>query len=111
MKRIFIESQGFSKRVDEFGGLSLLRAIQTDILKNPESGDIVAGLGGVRKMRMPDSRRGKGKRGGLRVMYLDLSDRNKTYLLLIYGKDESEDIAPEERKAIRNLVAYLKLEN
>lgn len=111
MKRIFIESKGFSKRVDEFGELSLLRAIQADILKNPESGDIVAGLGGVRKMRMADSRRGKGKRGGLRVMYLDLSGRNKTYLLWIYDKDESEDIAPEERKAIRNLVAYLKLEN
>ena len=111
MERVFVEAEGFRKRVNELGDLSLLKAIQIEILKNPEVGDMIPGLGGVRKMRMSDVRRGKGKRGGFRVIYLDLSDREKTYLLWIYGKNEAEDISPEERRAIRNLVAYLKKEN
>lgn len=111
MKRIFIESQGFSKRLDDAGGVSLLTSIQAEILKFPEAGDILAGLGGVRKLRMADPRRGKGKRSGFRVIYLDLPDRSKTFLLWIYGKNDAEDISPEERKVIRNLVACLKREH
>lgn len=111
MKRLFIESEGFRKRLDKLGGLPLLTAIQSEILKNPEAGDILAGLGGVRKMRMADPYRGKGRRGGFRIVYLDLPDRKKTYLLWLYGKNESEDISSDERKVIRNLVAYLKKEN
>ena len=38
-------------------------------MKNPEAGDVIQGAGGLRKMRFADSRRGKGKRGGLRVIY------------------------------------------
>ena len=59
-------------------------------MKNPEAGALVAGTGGVRKLPAPDPSRQKGKRGGLRVLYLDLPDRERTYLLYLYGKNEAE---------------------
>lgn len=59
-------------------------------------------------MRVADPTRGKGKRGGLRTLFLDLPEKEKTYLLYLYGKDESEDISPNEKKAILSLVKILK---
>ncbi|MBI2339814.1 MAG: type II toxin-antitoxin system RelE/ParE family toxin [Deltaproteobacteria bacterium] len=110
MRRLFIEAEGFRKRVDALGGLALLADIQSEILKNPGTGKVVPGLAGVRKMRTADVSRGKGKRGGFRVLYLDLPGREKTYLLWIYGKNESEDISSDEKRVIKDLASYLKKE-
>lgn len=110
MRRLFIEAEGFRKKVDTVGGLPLLAGIQNEILKNPNTGKIIPGLGGVRKMRMGDMARGKGKKGGFRVLYLDLPEREKTYLLWIYSKNESEDISADEKRIIRNLASDLKRE-
>jgi len=63
MRRLFVEAGGFRKRVDALGGFSLLASIQSEILSRPDIGTIVQALRGVRKMRMPDVERGKGKRG------------------------------------------------
>lgn len=71
----------------------------------------MAGTGGIRKLRIADPSRKKGKRGGLRILYLDLPDCKKTYLLYAYGKDEAEDISPAEKKIIKDLVNQLKKEN
>ena len=114
MKRLFIESEIFRKQIDDLINRnkdhSLLQTIQNEILKNPEKGNLIPGLGGLRKIRIKDSFRGKGKRGGLRVTYLDLSMREKTYLIWVYGKNESEDISSEEKELIRHLVENLKKE-
>ena len=69
---------------------------------------MIPGSGGVRKLRAADPSRRKGKRGGLRVLFLDLSDRYRTYLLYVYGKGEAEDITADERKQLRALVGILK---
>jgi hypothetical protein len=60
---------------------------------------------------MPDASRGKGKRGGLRVIYLDLPDKETTYLLFIYGKDEADDLTATEKKIFKELVSRIKGEN
>jgi len=80
MKRIFIETTAFRKKVDE-GGPEFLRKIQEELLKRIDSGAVMRGTGGIRKLRIGDSSRGKGKRGGLRVIFLDLPDVEKTFLL------------------------------
>ncbi|MFZ4403253.1 MAG: type II toxin-antitoxin system RelE/ParE family toxin [Pseudobdellovibrionaceae bacterium] len=87
------------------------RQIENDILNNSEVGDIVSGTGGVRKFRMADESRGKGKRGGIRVLFLDLPHVQKTHLLFLLKKGESEDITADEKKAIRDLVVILKKES
>jgi hypothetical protein len=108
---VFIESQAFTRRLDRLAGAAadqVLRQIQEDLLKNPEKGDLVEGLGGVRKARCANPVRGKGKRGGYRYMHLYLKHRDNIHLLFLLDKDEQEDLTTEQRKNLRLMVAELK---
>ena len=67
------------------------------------------GLGGIRKARAADPGRGKGKRGGLRYLYLYFMSDQEVYLLYLFDKDELEDLTPEQRKLLRDLAAESKL--
>jgi len=60
------------------------------------------------KARSSNPARGKGKRGGYRYMYLHLEHRGHIHLLYLLDKDEQEDLASEQRKEIRRMVAELK---
>jgi hypothetical protein len=66
------------------------------------------GTGGVRKLRVEDADRRKGKRGGFRV--LDLPVCQETYLITFYGKDEADDLSLEGKKLISQIVASIKEE-
>ena len=109
MRRLFIESSSFSKKIDG-EGTGALASVQTELLKNLEAGRVIQGTGGLRKLRVPDAGRGKGKRGGYRVIYLDLPDAKRTHLLAVYDKDEKEDISPAEKRILKALVERLKKE-
>lgn len=85
--------------------------IENAILANPDLGDVVQGTGGVRKFRLADESRGKGKRGGVRVLYLDLPHAGKTHLLFLLKKGEADDVTADEKKMIRELVTILKKES
>jgi mRNA-degrading endonuclease RelE of RelBE toxin-antitoxin system len=86
----FIETSIFTKLIytyltdDEYVGL------QGFMLKYPEAGKIVPGSGGVRKLRW--SIAGKGKRGGVRVIYYFKKHEDEIWMLTIYGKSEMENI-------------------
>lgn len=105
--REFVESSIFRKQIDCME-LGLLRRVQYEILKNPESGDVITGTGGVRKIRVGKSNIGKS--GGYRVLYLDLPNKNICHLLLIFNKNEMSNISSEEKKVIRGLVEKIKIE-
>ncbi|MGE5321243.1 MAG: type II toxin-antitoxin system RelE/ParE family toxin [Actinomycetota bacterium] len=66
------------------------------------------GLGGIRKARIGNPARGKGKRGGYRYLFLYLENRGHIHLLFLLDKDEQVDLANDERKALRALVAAIK---
>jgi hypothetical protein len=107
----FLESQAFTRRLHRLAGAAadeVLRQIQEDLLKNPERGDVAEGLGGIRKARLANPARGKGKRGGYRYMHLYLKHRDHIHLLFLLDKDEQEDLTTEQRKNLRLLVAELK---
>lgn len=108
MKRTFIQLKSFSKDVDAAGIRDLVESIELDILRNPECGDLVQGTGGVRKIRIRDERRGKGKRGGYRVLFLDLPHAGKTYLLVLYDKNTKNDISADERAVVKEIAAGIK---
>jgi len=110
MRRIFFQTHMFAKKMDTRGNDFLLRRIEAEILKNPEAGDIVQATGGVRKLRIEDPVRQKGKRGGFRVLYLDLPAREETFLIVFYGKDEASDLSPKGRKLVYRLVVEIKKE-
>ena len=62
------------------------------------------GLTGFRKARWEDSRRGKGKRGGLRVIYYYLTADNQIWFFTLYGKDEATDLSSDEKKMLKTAI-------
>lgn len=84
--------------------------LEQDIMANPDTGDLVPGTGGLRKVRLGQRQVRRGKRGGLRVYYLDLAASKVTHLVAIFGKREKTDLSPAERKAVAALVRTLKEE-
>lgn len=108
---VFIESRPFTRRLYQLAGAAgdeLLRAIQDELHTKPDRGAMVPGLGGVRKARVANPGRGKGKRGGFRYLYLYLERRQHIHLLILLDKNEQEDASEEQRKQIREWVAQLK---
>lgn len=79
-------------------------------METPNSGDVMPGCGGLRKIRIANPTRGKGKRGGARVIYLHVPAARRFYLLDVYGKDEKDDLSANEKKALRLLAETLKRE-
>ena len=61
-------------------------------------------------MRVSNAAKGKGKRGGYRVIYLDIPEVERTYLLGLYAKGEKADLSPDEKKILKGLVERLKRE-
>jgi len=108
---VFIESAAFTRRLRELAGRAeddVLRGIQDDLIEAPTRGNLVSGLGGIRKARFGNPNRGKGKRGGYRYFYIYLQHREHIHLLLMLDKDEQEDLSTDERTAIREVVTKLK---
>jgi hypothetical protein len=108
---VFIESAAFTRRLGALAGNKeglILRGIQNELMELPSRGDLVPGLGGIRKARFGNPGRRKGKRGGYRYFYLYLEHRQNIHLLLLLDKDEQEDLSNEERTIIRGMVTELK---
>ncbi len=110
MRAVFVESFEFTEWVREYLTDERLSALQRGLLKDPESGDVMPGCGGLRKLRIPDARRGKGKRGGIRVIYLHVPEAHVIYMMDIYGKGEQEDLSASDKKLLKALAAQYKEE-
>jgi hypothetical protein len=74
------------------------------MLKDPEAGDVITGTGGLRKLRYGDATRGKGKRGGLRIIYYWWEPKKQFWLFTIYDKDELNDLSPKEKAMLKTLL-------
>ena len=86
----FIETSLFTRLIYDYLSEDEYLGLQVYLLRHPDSGNIVPGSGGVRKIRW--AMRGKGKRGGVRVIYFWKVSANEIWLLTIYGKSEREAI-------------------
>jgi hypothetical protein len=71
---------------------------------DPEAGDLIPGTGGLRKLRFGDERRGKGKRGGLRVIYYWWDAGSQFWLFTVFDKDEMSDLTASERKVLKEMI-------
>jgi len=101
-----VETQLFLRQGEGIWDDGERQALVDFIARNPESGDIIPGTGGVRKVRW--SRAGSGKRGGARVVYFYHHADAPIYLLLAYAKAKREDMTPDEKKAVAALATILK---
>jgi hypothetical protein len=104
MKLVFFETPLFSRLLSDYLTDESYRALQQALLENPELGDVMQGTGGFRKVRWEDSRRGKGKRGGLRVIYYYLTVDHQIWFFTLYGKDEAADLMAEEKKLLKKVI-------
>jgi hypothetical protein len=68
------------------------------------------GCGGLRKIRVADPKRKKGKRGGARVIYLHIPEVDWIYLFDVYGKHEREDLTSDQEKELKQLAEQLRAE-
>jgi mRNA-degrading endonuclease RelE of RelBE toxin-antitoxin system len=100
----FIEAPAFTRKAFEYLDEENYRALQTHLAANPALGDVMPGTGGFRKLRWKDPQRGKGRRGGLRIIYYYFPDAQQIWLLTVYGKDEAADLTPEEKKSLKRAI-------
>jgi hypothetical protein len=100
----FIEAPFFTEVLPSYFGADDYRELQLHLARDPEAGDVISGTGGFRKLRWPDRRRGKGKRGGLRVIYYYLASDSQVWLITVYDKDEAADLTSAERRALKSAI-------
>ncbi|MBO7926972.1 type II toxin-antitoxin system RelE/ParE family toxin [Pseudoalteromonas sp. K222D] len=102
MKSLFVESILFEKYRSQYLNDDEYRLFQADLMVNPKQGDVIQGTGGLRKIRVAS--KGKGKRGGSRVIYYYLDDKTRFYLLTIYSKNEVTDLTAEHKKQLKEFL-------
>jgi mRNA-degrading endonuclease RelE of RelBE toxin-antitoxin system len=108
MKAVFVESNEFTDWVTEHLPHNDYLQLQHSLMDNPHIGDPIPGCSGLRKVRIADPIRGKGKRGGARVIYLYVPEAKRFFLLDIYNKDEQLDLTVSQKKQLSKLVDDLK---
>ncbi len=98
---IFIEAPAFTRHLPSYLTDDGYRRLQETLVGNPEAGTVMPGTGGFRKLRWPDARRGKGTRGGLRIIYYHFPDAAQIWLMTLYGKDELKDLTAAEKRTLK----------
>jgi hypothetical protein len=100
----FIQSRSFTARLDALAkdhADDVLLGIENDLLENPQRGPIVPATGGIRKARAANPQRGKGKSGGFRYMYYYVEKDGQIFLLMIFSKDEQDNLTAAQKKWLR----------
>jgi hypothetical protein len=96
----------FKAEATELIGADGIDAVAVYLINHPDAGDVTPGSGGVRKLRW--AAKGKGKRGGVRIIYLYLVIAARIYLIRCYAKNAKTDLTGDEKKELRQIAAHLK---
>ena len=104
MKLVFFETPLFTRLLPDYLDDEAYSELQQALTINPRAGDLMPGTGGFRKLRWKDHRRGKGKRGGLRVIYYYLTDDRQIWMFTIYGKNEAVDLTADEKRMLSQAI-------
>ena len=99
---VIIETSVFTRRVTVLLSDDEYRELQATLVERPKAGPVIPGSGGIRKLRWSAS--GRGKRGGARVIYYWATEQDHLLMLLIYAKNESEDLTQDQIKTLRQIV-------
>jgi hypothetical protein len=107
MRLTFVETPEFHRSAKGQLTDEQIRAVQDELLENPEGGDLVSGTK-FRKIRI--SLAGRGKRGGGRVVYYYAARTAKIYLLFCYAKSDTSDLSPAGKKHLQKVADLLDRE-
>ena len=98
MRALLVELPVFEHHRSRYLDDEAFRELQMSLMANPTAGDVIEGTGGLRKLRFRDSRRGKGKRGGLRVIYCWGVSGLEFWLFTLFDKDEASDLTADQKR-------------
>jgi hypothetical protein len=110
MRLTFVETPVFTARWARRLNDESLRSLQVFLLDHLEAGDMMRGCGLLRKLRYGDPTRGKGKRGGVRVVYMYTPQAARVDLITVYGKDEKDDLDAQELRLLCQLARSMRNE-
>ena len=97
---VIIETSLFTKQVQKLLSDEEYADLQAALVQRPDTGQLIVGSGGLRKMRWRLSK--QGKRGGVRVIYYWAVRPNQ--LLMIYPKSQQEDLTPEQLRVLKTII-------
>lgn len=111
MKIKIIEAKSFKKDIDSFIAKKKIliedfEDFKRQLAENPTIGDLISGTGGLRKVRLKSS--SGGKSGGFRICYYKYDAKLSLFLLLIYQKNEQENITDQDKKKFKEIIAKIK---
>ena len=99
---LIIETAIFTKRVNDLLDDEQYRLLQWILVQAPESGKVIPGSGGLRKLRWAGS--GRGQRGGIRLIYYWFPKQDRLLMLFLFAKNEQADLTAQQLKTLRLVV-------
>lgn len=99
---VFVETDIFTKSINQLLSDEEYKALQLELFYRPEAGSLIKGSGGIRKIRWKGE--GVGKRSGIRVVYY-IDYPEKIFMLFAYKKNKQEDLTPGQLKQLKNLIS------
>lgn len=99
---VIVETSIFTRRVLQLLADEEYRRLQAALVNRPQAGAIIRGSGGLRKVRWAGS--GRGKRGGVRIIYYWAAEQAQLLMLFIFAKNERDDLSPDQLKILRTIV-------
>lgn len=101
-----VETPAFARRAEKLLTLDEREELIGYLASHPALGDEIPGTGGVRKLRF--AAKGKGKSGGVRVIYYYFDEANPIYAIFIYGKGEQANLTADQTRAVADFAARIK---
>jgi hypothetical protein len=101
----FIETPTFTRLVTALLADDEYRGLQNELMEDPERGDLIKGGGGIRKVRY--AVQGRGKSGGVRVIYYWIKDNHQIYMLVAYPKSKKDNLSDKEVAILHEFVKEL----
>ncbi|AEK63063.1 conserved hypothetical protein [Collimonas fungivorans Ter331] len=101
----FIETPTFTRMITALLAEEEYRELQSVLMEDPSRGDVIKDGGGIRKMRY--AARGRGKSGGIRVIYYWIKDNHQVYMLVAYPKSKKDTLSDKEIAILREFVKEL----
>ena len=101
----FIETPTFTRMVKELLSDDEYRELQNTLVEDPARGDLIKGGGGIRKLR--HAAQGRGKSGGVRVIYYWVKDDHQIFMLVVYPKTKKDNLTDKETAILREYVKGL----